>query len=409
MSYVSGGPTGFQWRTLRSSEASEGGEGRSVNDSQETVTWTDDFDPAPDRGTSDRDASALRDRFSEYGKSVFGRFEEVAGDGASKDCVLLWLYVGPPEEQCREDGTSSWGQSIFAMVKPTDSAHSSETHWLDDAQISRHFYRAVERLSLTLSVAGYAQYAASNTIWELAQLNAAEVVSHEFKNLLQPLYLHAEDLSRQSAIIEDDGIQEQLTRLVCEVQWLSAFATGFYSLTDRRQRTNFEFTSADAISAAKAALDFTLVLLARSRENWIVEGPTQEESVAVLCRIYGELDERSLTKNIYVTLLILLMSEPARNVRASYPCPNKPDVMLSTVADDGIISLFQTTFESQPPNDFVISQSAINMNSLLPEGFACIREKIEVGSVEKIGPGILKVVRETQIVVNARPTGSTND
>jgi hypothetical protein len=386
------------------------------------LIWKDSFEPQAEASPG----YEFRDRFDQFGKTVFEKLAQVQSAAETAASVILWIYVGPIEQSAQQEiQKPEWGVSLFAVIKPRRLDVSHTSHWMNDAALSRSLLRAVRQLYFYLALAAYRTIEQRRLMHDksMFQMNVAQSVAHEFKNLTQDIsslgsLLHQEFSSAieeaQDEGTQDPAVTAALSKPLTRLYWLSALSRltsavslATYWLTTPNSRQEIIFEPDPGCKVFQAAIHIALELCKGPREEWEILNHDYREAGKVLGNKYGTSDTQKLVKQVDVALLLFVVSEPVRNIRSKGR--SKGRVLIHTRVDGRLLYICQKTFEAEQPASTEISQAAGKINRLLQAGgnitgrFARLNETIQTVGVKKHSDGYYEVDRETEIEVFGVP------
>jgi hypothetical protein len=178
---------------------------------KQNFTWKEEFDPKKKIIERESSSDLFKKRFNEYGVAVFDKLEQVQTPEDTSSTLIVWVYVGPSEHSVPQTSRygSSWGVSLFAVIKPANYVQPHEGHWLDDPRLRAGLLRAVNQLYLLLAAAAYKTLEYRRLMDKALDLlqSAGFVFGHDLKNRL-------EELKHEEVRFQLRGLKQQLKELV---------------------------------------------------------------------------------------------------------------------------------------------------------------------------------------------------
>lgn len=396
----------------------------------EPKIWKDAFEPRLFEKTT-RSSTTFNERFQNFSECVFGELGQILDDWVLNSCTLLWIYVGLSEEGQTLDSKpqinfinprkpqkkSPWGVSLFAVIKPI-SIPTNYDHWTENANLSRSLRKAIDQLYLYLEAEGYKsiQKRRLEKEKEVGQLNIAQAIAHEFKNLTNEVSVLGNNVNNEFRNVSitarhqlgaDSDLSQQISKLAGNLArlyrisgFLSAISLATYWLTTADQRGEIEFIDDISCEILKAVAFFALDLCKATKSNWIIEDYDLEESLSVIKRTYGVANADELFSRIDFSLLLFVLNEPIRNIRNNDSISDK--VKISIEVRDNSLYLCQETIESKESFEPLTSNAIKRTNELLEDvecRFVYISDQTVPRNCTKQSDGTFKINRETQIRV----------
>jgi hypothetical protein len=181
------------------------------------VIWKQKFDPK--KGAIERESSRqlFTERFNQYGTEVFNALSRIQPAADTSATVIVWVYVGPtarPSEQVPRNRTS-WGTSLFAVIKPVSFDKTSPSHWLHDPRLRSGLLKAVDKLYLFAATDAYKTLEYRRLMDRAFEIlkSAGFVFGHDLKNRL-------EELKYEEARYNLRGLKQDLRDLLNRVEGL---------------------------------------------------------------------------------------------------------------------------------------------------------------------------------------------
>lgn len=388
------------------------------------VVWKDHFIPKQ----VDAKGFVFEQRFNQYGTAVFKQLCQVQSKEATQSSVILWLYIGPPDQdESITDTSPLWGVSLFSVLRPIKQEDLQQgTHWTEDESYSKQLGRSVEQLYFYLMSAAYktVEYGHRRLLYHKKEFETtvAQAVAHEFKNLMQDisslggtLYSEFSGAIRKVRQQPDlpAGLDRKLSESLSSLRQLSnlskltsAIALASYWLTTPDARNKIIFEKDPNCQVFEAVVHLALHLCKETRPEWQLQGPSVEEVCQTLGGVYGTSKAEELVGRLDVALLLFVVSEPVRNLRSNDP--GRPNVYIHTEVKGNTLHIMQKTLEQWEPKDHH-SRGAARINKMLQAGnnmsgqFARIDETVRVVTSTPNREGVNEVIQRTEIEVFGFP------
>lgn len=380
--------------------------------------WKEKFDPAP----AALPGAEFRQRFDQFGEAVFDELLQVQAGIETASSVILWIYVGPLELPTRKQ-RPLWGVSLFSVIKPTEP-YKGTGHWMNDSRLVRRLLRSVRQLYFHLALAAYRAMERRKLIRDKSefQINIAQSVAHEFKNLTQNISSLGSLLYQEffSAIREVDrelgastvkeklaGPLSRLKRLSALSRLTSAISLATYWLTTPTARSQINFIPDPDCRVFRAAVHLALDLLKDVRSNWRILDHDMKDVFDTLGPFYGSSDLDVLVQRIDVALMLFVISEPVRNLRSKNS--SRKEVIIRTRVEGQSLFICQTTYEEIMPDETEESPATHRLNKLLRAGsnmtgrFVALDKPVQLVSRNIQLDGYYEVVRETHFHIVGVP------
>ncbi len=251
------------------------------------------------------------------------------------------------------------------------------------------------------------------------QLNVAESMTHEYKNLLgdipglgSGLYNQLKDVSKtalrangkESEVYKKISLLEDDFRRLSTISGLTtaiAFAT--YSLTNPKILEQMEFIEDPNCKVSKAVACFALDMLKVTKKNWETKECDLNESLSTIESFYGTSEIKELATFKEFALLLFVLNEPIRNMRSRVGTRKEVSIKIDVRGDS--LYLCQETFESEPSYDAIQIKSFRKINKLLEdaegltEKFIYLDENIVPVECERQSDDFYKINRETKVQI----------
>lgn len=387
------------------------------------VVWKDHFVPKP----VDARGFEFEQRFNQYGTAVFKQLCKVQSEVATESSVILWLYLGPPDEDESNKGESPlWGVSLFAVLRPVKLDGLQGAHWTDEEVYTKRLERSVRQLYFYLMSAAYktVEYGHRRLLYHKKEFETtvAQAIAHEFKNLMQDISslggtLYSEFFGAIRKVRQQPNLPEGLERKLSESlsslrqlsnlsKLTSAIALASYWLTTPDARNKILFEKDPDCKVFEAVVHLALHLCKETRPEWQIQGPSLDEVGKTLKGVYGTSKVEELVDRLDVALLLFVVSEPVRNLRSSDP--GHPSVRIHTEVSGNTLYIIQKTSEQWKPKDHH-SRGAARINKMLQAGnnmsgqFARVDETVRIINSTLGEEGIYEVLQGTEIEVFGFP------
>lgn len=388
------------------------------------VEWFGTFNPG-DGGSS---PGPFDGRFRQFGEAVFGALARHMPAESLQASAIVWVYVAPldsGEMNVPHPLVNRWDASVFAVIQPSDL--SAGVDWPDRDRVLRTgLVYAVQDMYFTLALGARSELE-RHSVYSRMQFSAVQAVAHDYKNQMRDIStlggMLSGEVGKVARSIPNDlpgrtlllGLSDRVERLstLCRLTSAIALATFWLANPATQEKVSFRSGSNRAPFAATVA-QWLLSVYQVFRKDWIVvSAVSPEELEASLQAAFGTCDSVNLVQRLDFALLVFVLSEPIRNVRATAETVNGTQVRVSAQARDDAIVICQRTLERRDPGSELPIQSlaAAQVNRLLrllqpahSEPFAHIDETVRVVRCTPTERGRFWIERETSILIRQLPT-----
>ena len=322
------------------------------------VEWFGTFNPGDDSSSP----GPFDGRFRQFGEAVFSALAQHLPAESLQASAIVWVYVAPldpGEVNVSYPFANRCDASVFAVIRPSDL--SAGVEWPDrDGVLRTGLVYAVQDMYFTLALGARSELE-RHSVYSRMQLSAVQAVAHDYKNQMRDIstlggILSGEVRKVASAVPDDLPGRALLVKLSDRVERLStlcrltsaiALATFWLANPASQDKVRFRSGSNRAPFAAIVA-QWLLSVYQVFRPDWLVTSSVKQEDLeARLQDAFGTCDSANLVQRLDFALLVFVLSEPIRNVRATAETVDGTQVRVSVQSRDDAIVVCQRTLERE--------------------------------------------------------------